>query len=34
MAAVEDMATPHPARDFSEFQQYIEDMLNEGYTNS
>jgi hypothetical protein len=37
MAAVEGMASPHPARDpegrFSEFQHHIDDMLNEGHTN-
>jgi hypothetical protein len=34
MAAVDGMASPHPARDpedrFSEFQHHIEEMPNEG----
>jgi hypothetical protein len=37
MAAVEGMASPHPARDpterFSEFQHHINDMLNKGHSN-
>jgi hypothetical protein len=37
MAAVDGMASPHPARDpedrFSEFQHHINDMLNEDHTN-
>jgi hypothetical protein len=37
MAAVEGMASPHPARDpterFSEFHHHINDMLNEGHSN-
>jgi len=33
MAADEGMASPHPARRFSEFQHHIDDMLNEGHTN-